>query len=144
MRKVSQSFATTVTHLDSGFRQIDISRNLLPRVNIRIMRLLKGSLEFLELCRRKGRSYPTLFPLFRKSIVTRVRLVAEPSWNNQRDRMYYTPAPSARVIALQTRRFDTRASSGKSRKYRIGFSEPMRINKSVAVYWEKGGRRRIF
>lgn len=55
-------------YLHSSFRQVATQRQLLSRVNIRIVRFLKNALHFFELKRRERRSVSTLFT-FRGRIV---------------------------------------------------------------------------
>lgn len=43
------------THLDPHFRKIDFHSELLPGVHVRIMRLLEGSLELVQLVGGEGR-----------------------------------------------------------------------------------------
>lgn len=64
-------------HLNSGFGEVDLERELLSGVNIRVMCLREHPLELLELRAREGRADPPLLPLLIQSGRVREELV----WN---------------------------------------------------------------
>ena len=56
-------------YLNSGFGEIDLHCDFFSSVYIGIVRLLKGSLQFLELGRGESRPNPPLLPLLRQNSV---------------------------------------------------------------------------
>lgn len=52
-----------ITYLDSGFGEVGLHSDLFAGVDVRVMRLLEGALQFLELSRRECGSDPPLLPL---------------------------------------------------------------------------------
>lgn len=63
------------THLHARLGQVDLQRELLARVNIRVMSLREHALELLQLRAREGRADPPLLPLFVQSGRIREELV---------------------------------------------------------------------
>lgn len=51
------------SHLDSGFGEVYLERQLLSCVNVGVVSLREHSLELLQLRARESRSDPPLFPL---------------------------------------------------------------------------------
>lgn len=75
-RKVSDVNEQEVSYLHPRFGQIDFHSDFLARVNVRIVRLLKRSLELFKLGWGESCPYPTLFPLLAQHrIVTGVDFV---------------------------------------------------------------------
>lgn len=56
-------------YLNSRLRQVYFHGDLLAGVNVRIVSLLEGALQLLQLGRRECRSYPPLFPLLRQHCI---------------------------------------------------------------------------
>lgn len=66
------------TYLHPRLGEVNLHGNFLAGVDVRIVRLLEGTFQFLELGRREGGSYPALFPLLRQHrIVTGVHFVGK-------------------------------------------------------------------
>lgn len=70
-----------LTYLYPRLGEVNLHGNFLAGVDVRIVRLLEGSFQFLELGRREGGSYPALFSfLCQHRIVAGVDLVGETGW----------------------------------------------------------------
>ena len=50
-------------YLDSDFRQVDLHGELLPAVDVRVVGLLEGSLQLVQLVRGEGRPVPPVLLL---------------------------------------------------------------------------------
>ncbi|GBO28088.1 hypothetical protein AVEN_160367-1 [Araneus ventricosus] len=65
-------------YLHPGFREIGLHGDLLPRVNVRVVRFLEGPLQLLELGARESGSDSTLFALLgQHAVVARVHFVRQ-------------------------------------------------------------------
>lgn len=63
------------THLHPGLGQVDLQRELLTRVDVRVMRLREDALELLQLRAREGRADPPLLALLVQTGGVREELV---------------------------------------------------------------------
>ena len=53
-------YVCIVSHLDPGLGEVDLHGDLLPGVDVRVVRLLERTLKLLQLRRRERRPDPTL------------------------------------------------------------------------------------
>ena len=62
-----------IIHLNSCLSEINLHGNLLPGVDVRVVRLLESSLQLLQLSRSKSCPDPPLLPLLRQdSLLSRI------------------------------------------------------------------------
>ena len=73
-----------VPYLNSGFGKVDLHCDLLTGVDVGVVGLLKGPLQFFELSGSKRSPDPSLLPLLGQHsiVVSRIDFVRQASYNN--------------------------------------------------------------